>query len=64
MDITALFPHYSPNLIPKWGRIINLPYPPQKYDDLKHDPVDYSEDEGFVGLTNGESGNLGEVIDR
>ncbi|KAL5968160.1 Transcription initiation factor TFIID subunit 1 [Taenia solium] len=64
VDITALFPHYSPNLIPRWGRIINLPYPPQRYDDLKHDPIDSSEDEGFVGLTNGESGNLDEVIDR
>ncbi|CUT98613.1 transcription initiation factor TFIID subunit 1 [Echinococcus multilocularis] len=63
VDITALFPHYSPNLIPRWGRIINLPYPPRKYDNLKHDPTDYS-DEGFNGLTKGGGGNLDEVIDR
>ncbi|VDM34888.1 unnamed protein product [Hydatigera taeniaeformis] len=64
VDITALFPHYSPNLIPRWGRIISLPYPPQKYDHLKHNPIDYSEDEGLIGLTNGESGDVCEGIGR
>ncbi|KAL5109890.1 Transcription initiation factor TFIID subunit 1 [Taenia crassiceps] len=65
VDITALFPPLLSQPHSKVGSHNQSSLsPPQMYDDLKHDPVDYSEDEGFVGLTNGESGNLDEVIDR
>nr|CDS28243.1 transcription initiation factor TFIID subunit 1 [Hymenolepis microstoma] len=40
-DITKLYPHYSTNTIPMWGRIMNLPYPPRKFDHLKREPEWY-----------------------
>lgn len=39
MDITTLFPHYSLDQTPRWGRLFKLPYPPRLYEQFRHQPV-------------------------
>ncbi|VDD79558.1 unnamed protein product [Mesocestoides corti] len=68
VDITSLFPHYSPDSIPRWGRILNLPYPPRKYENLKCEsskhPLEGESGDNFVSLTNGNANSWSEAEDR